>query len=1261
MEKILKRYKNRLVNINSNNRSLYLRKLDQKQSFDLSQTNQFYPEQVEKMYQQLLKREAGKMQLFPDMIEFRHRFEQRFNRQIQQEQNQALADLNQQQASLGVDAYTKKWEAIEQEAGTKRETAKRELANAIQIIEKQQKKLAILHRECVAAAKETGRYELKIGYPFIKGKFLDGTLVNAPLFLFTVRLERGVNNTWFLDITAQPPTINRVFLLAVQKYNQTPIALDVIEKFAVDKVDFSSEHLYRQLLRQFSLHIDWQDLPLTSFPEPALLDEQLKAMLSGSFQIEHHFVLGNFPIANSLYYDYEQLQALPHVPKMIEHLFTPLNVNQSVTAPLPIEQQYFLTSLDESQEQAIALTQQQPYTVIYGPPGTGKSQTIANIIGQSLAKNKRVLVVSHKKAALDVIYNRLPQLQAQSLLLHQPASQAEVFFQKVTKTLEQERNVKQLPLIHDKIKQYNLQLEHILSSFEEVKRFIFERHENGLSLQEMYAQSTPIQMRRDARYDFMRFWQVSQQPVTLTFDESTALQGKIQQHNLVGKAYQAQQMKTNPYVSLFARLDAREQAKLEQNFQQTLNYFNGLRHEERQPLVDPRWNLNYWQESVHVSHTLSEFQQQLAVQVQTLSANYSQFYEQLIHLETLIPHSFWMNFAGALEKGKYDQLHIYFQQIDEALELLASYEQLTLEFQQLEKSEIAFLDQCLAIFETAPKVEAFVQRLPELVILQSIRQAEAQTQALATMEQFNHLQKQAEHVLALKLEAVSQYLQLNHDQAVNHYWKTQPQQMEALYHQVTKQRQTTTIRESIHHHYQAYFTLFPCWLASPETIADIFPFTANLFDIVIFDEASQLAAEQTIPVFYRGKQIVVVGDDQQLKPPQLFTLKYDDDVNAGEQDVSYQVESILDLAKLKYPSVKLNYHYRSQASELIAFSNAAFYANELMVTTDVMQMNQSQQPAIQRFKVAGIWNEQTNLAEAYQIVALIAEVFVSKAPSESVGVITFNSKQKDLILDLLEQYANENPDFAKAYFIEQQRYQNGEDISFFVKNIENVQGDERDIILFSTAYAPNKHGKMNMNFGTLSQDGGENRLNVAITRARKQIILVTSIEPEALEVEQTKYAGAKMLKAYLAYVRAVANRNSIEVAKVLRQLQTQNQQPQKIEQSIFAQQLAINLELRGFEVKQNLGTKMYHYDLAIYDSSTHTYLLGLECDPQKDYPKTAKHRDVIKQHVLSQFGWQTMRVWSRDWWLNPEKVLQSIEQRLEELKIGSEVDESITE
>ncbi|MGL5915159.1 MAG: AAA domain-containing protein, partial [Culicoidibacterales bacterium] len=906
-------------------------------------------------------RQAGKIQLFPDMIEYRHRYEQNIHRVIQQEQNQALAELNEQQQTLGVETYTQKWEAIEKQAIQNREQAKQEITRAVEKIEKQQKKLALLHRECSAQEKETGRYELKIGYPFVKGKFLDDTRVHAPLFLFSARLERGVNNTWFLSLDGQPPIINRVFLLAIQKYNQTPIAIDVIEKFTVDKVDLTSEHLYRQLLRQFSLHIDWQDLPLQAFPAMIELEQELKHTVIGSFKIEHHLIVGNFPIANSLYHDYESLQNLAQMPKIIEHLFSPMQPSVPTTYTLPISQQYFLTTLDESQEQAIALTQQQPYTVIYGPPGTGKSQTIANLIGQSLAKKKRVLVVSHKKAALDVIYNRITDLQEQTMLLHQPSGQVDVFFQKVGHALTQRENQQQLREIEAKLQRYNQQLQQILTAFDEVSTFLFQEQKLGLNLQEMYAQSTPIHQRRDPRYDLMRFWQTPQTLETYTFQEVVQLQTKVLQHKLVDKAHRTQRIKNNPYIDGFAKLSKIAQLQLEKDYEQTVQFFNGRIGTQSEELTEIKWNLQYWSHVVHVSHTLEEFREQICAQKQVLTHNFSEYYEKLSYLEQVIPGAFWHNFETALKKGNYDQLQIYLQQVDEALELLATFEQLTLDLKKLQQNERQLLDQLFYVFDSKEKVESFLKSAPELLILQTIRQAEIQGEALVTMEQFRNLQNQAQHTLNLKSEAVQQYLRVQHQDAIRQFWKKQPQILEALYHQVSKQQQYTTIRQSIHEYLESYFTLFPCWLASPETVSDVFPFVAELFDVIIFDEASQLATEQTLPIFYRGRQVIVVGDDQQLKPPQMFTLKFDDDFLEEETDVSYKVESILDLAKLRYPGIKLNYHYRSQASELIAFSNAAFYGNELMITTDMIERGKEQQAPIRRYKVDGIWREQRNI------------------------------------------------------------------------------------------------------------------------------------------------------------------------------------------------------------------------------------------------------------------------------------------------------------
>ena len=242
--------------------------------------------------------------------------------------------------------------------------------------------------------------------------------------------------------------------------------------------------------------------------------------------------------------------------------------------------------------------------------------------------------------------------------------------------------------------------------------------------------------------------------------------------------------------------------------------------------------------------------------------------------------------------------------------------------------------------------------------------------------------------------------------------------------------------------------------------------------------------------------------------------------------------------------------------------------------------------------------------------------------------------------------------FRSAYIRETNRIEDGEDMSLFVKNLENVQGDERDIIIFSIGYARNEFGKVNATFGSLSNEGGENRLNVAITRAKKKIYVVTSIEPEELKVENAKYAGPKLLKSYLTYVRAVSNGNADEVNSILssfNQLPSTNVLPIGI--LPIEKQIQNKLTKLGYNAEINLGNSNSKISVAVYDKKKDVYLLGIETDQTViSSSSSTLERDVYRNQFLKSKGWKIFRVWSRDWWHNASSVTSAIVKEIEKQK-----------
>ena len=327
-----------------------------------------------------------------------------------------------------------------------------------------------------------------------------------------------------------------------------------------------------------------------------------------------------------------------------------------------------------------------------------------------------------------------------------------------------------------------------------------------------------------------------------------------------------------------------------------------------------------------------------------------------------------------------------------------------------------------------------------------------------------------------------------------------------LKHQVAKKRKLWSVRKLISEYSEEVFKLVPCWLASPETVSAIFPLQTTreeaFFDLIIFDEASQCFAEQGIPALFRGNQVVIAGDSKQLQPNDLYRVRFETETDDLPE---LEIDSLLDLACQYLPQTQLKGHYRSRSLDLIDFSNRYFYKNTLSLLPDFQELN-LQKPAIEYLKVDGVWENNTNPIEAEAVWDLV-EKLNQEYPEKSIGIVTFNAKQQGLIQDLLETKT-----IKFTYPI-------------FIKNIENVQGDERDFIIFSVGYAPDAKGKMSMQFGSLNAQGGENRLNVAVTRAREKVFVVSSIFPNQLRVEDAQNEGPRLLKSYLEYALMVSEGN----------------------------------------------------------------------------------------------------------------------------------------
>ncbi|MSR64484.1 MAG: DUF4011 domain-containing protein [Verrucomicrobiae bacterium] len=416
--------------------------------------------------------------------------------------------------------------------------------------------------------------------------------------------------------------------------------------------------------------------------------------------------------------------------------------------------------------------------------------------------------------------------------------------------------------------------------------------------------------------------------------------------------------------------------------------------------------------------------------------------------------------------------------------------------------------------------------------------------------------------------------------------------------------------------------LKPCVLMSPLSVAQYLEPSHEMFDVVIFDEASQIPVWDAVGAIARGKQLIVVGDPKQLPPTNFFNTTDDGDDESNDINLQQDLESILDeLLTNGLRHKRLQWHYRSRHEGLIAFSNRQYYANELLTfpspETALGGVHFKHLPNARYDK----GKSRTNPREARALVdELVPRLRKSDGPRRSYGVVTFSQPQQQLVENLLDEERRKYPEI-EVHFNDEPPV-DGEPV--FVKNLENVQGDERDVILFSICYGPDETGRISLNFGPLNRDGGERRLNVAITRAKHEVLVFSSLRGDQIDLTRTRARGVRDLKYFLDY----AERGPKALAAATAASATAEPD------SEFEQMVADRIRAAGFEVHHQVGCSGYRIDLGVVDPQTPgRYLLGVECDGATYHrAATARDRDKLRQLILEGLGWKLHRIWSTDWW-----------------------------
>ncbi|WP_461107721.1 AAA domain-containing protein [Spirosoma koreense] len=1233
---------------------------------------------------------------------------------------------------------------------------------------------------------ERGTEDLYVGWPFVKGKFLDDTVVHGPLLFFPVNIEQQ-GKFWKLTRRGDELAfLNPTLALAYGQFNQVKLPDDVVEKtlddFDRDPLVFRTQ-LY-EWLKTTPLEINFnQDLfadKLQFFNKQTVKDlTQLER--TGELKLYPEAVLGIFPQAGSfLVPDYDMLIAEGEESREEgngseqeeenKEVVPFTNSSRTLLPAQPLPEKFIHTPLpmDASQEAAVRAVKAGQSLVVQGPPGTGKSQLIANLMADAAASGKRVLLVCQKRAALDVVQERLCQVGMAPFLalIHDFQDDRRALYVQIATQINQieayrqQNNSLNAVLLERDFDVESRRIDELITDLQAFKAALFDTNECGLSAKELYLTSdsdAPTISLEDS-YSQFHFTAVDnfisrltnyaayrqrigtdhlwQERVDFTFftnaDLSRIEQG-ISRWSQLRDAANAQTtaLLTAPLplpallawlghdweltalLTLLEVSDASElwevvkmlrtlpghlaltvdEAKLEQIAQAWDESLETPGPEESLATPDLRafrdlltdalrartsWiSWNWWQltnagskrlqilvRSNGLKMTLTDLQtlatkidkrirlEATRYEASALLAGLSlpesaaslRLVRRAQHLTErvkgimplqLLPEAGWqthehfvagvttlLNLAAMVGQEQTAQElnltaeqirnswqdEVFSQQLKHTLradfDFLVEADRLWAGFSAPEKAVVERLQsfettQWTRVFQTSLRrtwLEHLEVKYPELRSVSSLKMSQWE-QSLQT----SILQKQrlSRDILLVRLRGQTyRNLTLNRLNNVVTY--------RDLLHQTTKKRNVWPVRKLMESFAEEVFKLVPCWLASPESVSAMFPLREGLFDLVIFDEASQCFAENGIPAMVRGHQVVVTGDNQQLRPSDLYRIRIDE---AGQEETlpaALEVESLLELAAQQLPQVALTEHYRSHSLDLITFSNQYFYQNTLSLLPYFEDVNR-REPAIRYLNVKGIWQQHTNPIEAEAILKLLGQI-MTELPGRSVGIVTFNYPQQQLIQDMLENnISDELPSEAGL----------PETLQLFVKNIENVQGDERDVIIFSVGYAPDERGRMAMQFGSLNARGGENRLNVAVTRARERVYVVTSLWPEQLSVAETANEGPRLLKAYLGYALNVAQEQFCPVPSG--------------QQALPASSLLKNKLTRQHP---DWKPELPFADLTVKAGDQYESLVLTDDDLY--YQQTLKQSHAYLPIALHQRKWPFRRIWSREFWRDNE-------------------------
>ncbi|BDU67802.1 MAG: hypothetical protein TYPL_4550 [Candidatus Tyloplasma litorale] len=1015
--------------------------------------------------------------------------------------------------------------------------------------------------------------------------------IRTPLFFFPVELNLDKKrNNWTLNVDHSRDIFVNSFIEEyvlnledsfIYEYNNT--LNENIANFAKLNKKISNNHMEIEPFRKVTVNDEWE-------------------YNIGNYSIKHNLLLGLFSdFGNDIQSEINDLiymnDSTPMLTKFLAN--EDFHSRQSIKKTKNIIEEeinddtklFYTNKLNDQQLRALKMINQNSIKgiTIWGPPGTGKSETIISIVENAVAEGKKVAVISEKQIALEVIKKRLKILKNNSILISDTKDKFQ-FYNQLNKMIN-----KDFYEIDENISK-NIR-EELKDKYEDLdliyKKFGFNNKNVLEQISSIFVKpylETPQSKKIAFEHEFFKFDNLSLDQYNLTFNFLEKINSK--ERLLLLKEV------INEYYSKFENTS--------EIIENILNKIKKIVEEinKNKKILNNKEDINrIWEKHSDFYRILKNLKVKKEL-TQKYDLNSVDFKElklgtlfSVLDIQVEKQELLKENFSNKIEKLEESKIDIdYFLKINKINKNLIKFIDDNNIEESIEAIKINIIKKLLKSHSFKDKIDLIKKYEKNLTYIEKLNK-----------EFFKFSENQLKLVLNNNLRKIS----LN--------------SRENSIKKITERKRPIAIRKFIKDYHLEMENFVKVWLMQPEVVPTLFSINEK-FDMVIFDEASQIFLERTIPAIARAKKLVVLGDEKQLGPSSFFAGRITSD---EDDDLIEQNESLLTYSKSKLPEVMLKNHYRSQHINLIQFSNNKYYEGGLNFI-DTLN-NQIKKPLEYIFVENSNYDDGLNKVEANKVIEILKKL-TKKNVDASIGIITTNSKQEEYILNQIMMESYDLFEWLKNN-------------DAFIKSIENVQGDERDIIIFSTTYGPDTNGKQLINFGPINQSLGSNRINVAITRAKKKMIVVSSIDLEqaAIKVANSLHQGPKDFIEYIQFAKRINESNFEAKEEKIVDEKDMTFFENEVHNSLMDYALKNNIKLI-----HNYETIGYKINYVLVDKKTDKKILAILFE-NSESNSSAREKDYLMKEFLESRGWFTYKIWSPNWWINRNEEIKKIDLKVKRI------------